>query len=452
MLKPSIIGLCLTAAAVLSVSVFASLPSEDPLIEFKATTTNPTSTSTINVGFDPQDVREALLEKVAQATSMEYKAFITLANGATSPSIESSPNAPLTLILLALNTRRFETDIVHPDTLDPAKMREAILKPKPVTVVRRKGVKKLTVEMVGEGQAKGIIIFETPNVMSGTIHFRASVNDGNWDFIEFILPKSGWKTTWQSGGTWKARRMTLPEREAWTDHLHVEINYDGQTCIIADQRYDMTDEKDITRLTTLFDRRRGIEKYRDPNVKGGVNYLLRVESITEGSFEHVRHFLKLAADGGIQKCELYASGTGIVKVNLPFAKESAPLPGKPTAKPEIRLTLCADGNVFQHWGDPNRHSRGEKSTRFALLCINGDSVGNVTDRYEEKKQTEALFKDAEAKVNDLISKPSKTPPPLILDVDDEVSYRWVVRGLSILSAGGKRIPNIQGSQPKAPKK
>jgi len=137
---------------------------------------------------------------------------------------------------------------------------------------------------------------------------------------------------------------------------------------------------------------------------------------------------------------------GVLKTQLPKDRGPGPWEVRDPELAEIRVILCAGGDVRTHPADKGRHEKQDKDDRTCAILVEGIEIGRVhlTAQDEGKAaRNRETYRNAGAKIRELydLSRSTRDPSkraPVIIDTDSETPYEHVlgiVNALKDPSAG-----------------
>jgi len=222
------------------------------------------------------------------------------------------------------------------------------------------------------------------------------------------------------------------------DDLVIQIAKAGKITIYGKVYFD-PDKPDFAPLEKLFEYRRQMRKYQEkPGEDLFVKYTLFLDLHPDAAFENVQKVLMCGTKhGGITKIVLMAQKSEeFVRMDLPrevgvVAKEEFPT--------DIRIVICADGNVREHVYHKRKHAKIQKDAGSCVVVVAESEVGRVVADESKKEDSEAnrrvvdkLLEKTKETRDRLIKQGKKTV--IILDPDEEVPFRHAVRILAALES------------------
>ncbi len=115
---------------------------------------------------------------------------------------------------------------------------------------------------------------------------------------------------------------------------------------------------------------------------------------------------------------------------------------------EVRVVICAGGDVETHLTDKGRHEKLEKSNEVCRVAVEKRMIGDVygTEKHPDRTAAnKAVYRAMGSMARDLHARippqPRGLPAPLILDADSEVPYEHVIGAVNALKEAG--IHNVE---------
>jgi biopolymer transport protein ExbD len=130
--------------------------------------------------------------------------------------------------------------------------------------------------------------------------------------------------------------------------------------------------------------------------------------------------------------------------------QKGPGPGivPPPVIPEVRVVICAGGDILTHLTDKGRHEKADKPNESCHVAVDRNPVGEVhrTDRNPDRAAANrSVYRAAGVLARDLHARSPVDergrPVPVIVDADSEVPYEHVIGAVNALKEAG--IHNVE---------
>ncbi len=228
-----------------------------------------------------------------------------------------------------------------------------------------------------------------------------------------------------------ALSIQQPERPADIDATFV-IDRDGVCKVNAKTMGSLGAEPDTGKIDDFFMARRQLKYCQEKEGSDTfVKYTLFLKLDPETPIGAAQRALMSAARGGVTRIVLLTdwAADAQVRIELPRAKRLDP---KLT---EVRVIVCAGGDLEAHEGDPQKHAAADKKADACAVRVGDTEIGRLKDEGApaliERTATAAVAARDKARA---ASKDATVS--VVLDADKELPARHAVAILRALKAKG----------------
>ncbi len=112
---------------------------------------------------------------------------------------------------------------------------------------------------------------------------------------------------------------------------------------------------------------------------------------------------------------------------LPKDRGPESAPSKPLE--ELRIFVCAGGDLAEHRSNKGRHEQSEKPAEACVLAVEGHRIGEAwrTETHPGKAAgNRALYRSSAARLKELHDRMADRKFMIVLDADSEVPYEHVI--------------------------
>lgn len=229
--------------------------------------------------------------------------------------------------------------------------------------------------------------------------------------------------------------------------LKITVLKDGTLKIDGKTYWKPGLKDDLSKLERVFIRRRYMQMYQEiPGKDTWVNYTLFLDLHPEASFFNIQRTLMLAAGlGGVTKIVLRTRDRKeFVRMTLPKVEGLVTAPPK-----ELRIVVCAGGDLDAHQKQRGKHSKLDKDAARCVVAVKNKDLGLLISddsKDDVKAANRKIIEEAAASVEKLLNEYSKPNlVSVILDADEEVAARHIIRTLKLVQARIKRSCELVGS-------